>query len=85
MWIRDDSPNQLFGRPTLLAIVSRVDIHQTPEKPAWILLGMITCPLKGAKIIDEAWYSEIGGVQSQLRNLHITGTGLKWDYADVFQ
>jgi len=65
--------------------IIRIDICQSPKKCTWILLGQIPGPLKCVKNIDEAWYSEVGGVLSQLRNLDITGTGLKWDCADGFQ
>jgi hypothetical protein len=60
-------------------------IRCTPTMRPWILLRVIPCPPKGAKNIDEAWHSAVGTVQSQLRHLHITGPGLKWDCADGFQ
>jgi len=63
----------------------RKDIRHTPSKRAWILFGLIPCPPKGAKNIDEAWHSAVGTVLSQLRHLDITGAGLKWDCADGFQ
>jgi hypothetical protein len=63
----------------------RKDIRRTPKKRAWILVGLIPCPPKGAKITDEAWHSAVGTVLSPLRNLDITGPGLKWDCADGFQ
>jgi hypothetical protein len=46
---------------------------------------VIACPTKGAKNIDEAWYSAVGTLLSQLRHLDITGPGLKRDCADEFQ
>ena len=49
------------------------------------LVGLIPCPPKGAKNPDEAWHSAVGTVLSPLRNLDITGPGLKWDCADGFQ
>jgi len=61
------------------------DICCTPKKHNCILVGLIPCPLKGAKSIDEAWHSTVGTVLSQLRHLDITGPGLKWDCADGFQ
>jgi len=61
------------------------DIRRTPKKRAWIHAGLIPCPPKGAKNIDEAWHSAVGTVLSQLRHLHISGPGLKWDCADGFQ
>jgi len=61
------------------------DIHRTPKKRAWILVGLIPCPPKGAKHLDEAWHSAVRTVLSQLRHLDIAGPGLKWDYADGFQ
>jgi len=42
-------------------------------------------PHKGNKNIDKAWLNAIGTAVSQLRYLHITGPGLKWDCADGFQ
>jgi hypothetical protein len=53
------------------------DIRWTPKKCMWILVGLIPCPLKGAKITDKAWHSAVGTVLSPLRNLDITGPGLK--------
>jgi hypothetical protein len=61
------------------------DIRHTPTKRAYFLVGLITCPPKGAKNIDEAWHSAVGTVLYQLRHLDITGPGLKWDCADGFQ
>jgi hypothetical protein len=61
------------------------DICRTPHKHAWILVGLIPCPPKGAKNIDEAWHCVVGTVLFQLRHLDITGPGLKWDCADGFQ
>jgi hypothetical protein len=61
------------------------DIRRTPKKRAWILVGLIPCPPKGAKNTDEAWHSAVGTVLSPLRNLDITGPGLKWNCADGFQ
>jgi hypothetical protein len=61
------------------------DIRRTPKKRAWILVGLIPCPPKGAKNTDEAWHSTVGTVLSPLRNLDITGPGLKWNCADGFQ
>jgi len=61
------------------------DIRCTPETRAWILVGLIPCPPKGAKNTDEAWHSAVGTVLSLLRNLDITGPGLKWDCGDGFQ
>ena len=52
---------------------------------AWILVGLIPCPPKGVKNIDEAWHSAVGTVLSQPRHLDITGPGLKWQCADGFQ
>jgi len=63
----------------------REDIRRTPKKRTWIPFGLIPCPPKGAKNIDEAWHSTVGTVLSQLRHLDITGPGLKWDCADGFQ
>jgi len=61
---------------------NRKYICRTPHKHARILVGLIPCPLKGANNIDEAWHSAVGIVLSPLRNLDITGPGLKWDCAD---
>jgi hypothetical protein len=61
------------------------DTRRTPNKRAWILVGLIPYPPKGAKNIDETWHSVVGTVLSPLRNLDITGPGLKWFCADGFQ
>jgi len=63
----------------------RKDIRCTPNKCPWTLDGLIPCPPKGAREIDEAWHSAVGTVLSQLRHLDITGPGLEWDSADGFQ
>jgi len=42
------------------------DIHCTPANCIWILVGLIPCPSKGAKNVDEAWHSTIGAVLSPL-------------------
>jgi len=56
----------------------RKDMGHKPKKRAWILIGLIPCPPKGAKNIDKAWHSAVGTVLSQLRHLVIAGPGLKW-------
>jgi len=63
----------------------RKGICHTPIKHAGILGGLIPCPPNGAKNTDEAWHSTVGTVLSPLRNLNITGPGLKWNCADGFQ
>jgi len=75
-----------YAWPLYLTIGNiRKDIRHIPNKRAWILVGLIPCPLTGAKNIDQAWHSAVGTVLSQLRHLNITGPGLKWDCADGFQ
>jgi hypothetical protein len=61
------------------------DIHCTPKKHTWILVGLIPYPPKGAKNTYNAWHSTVGTVLSPLRNLDNTGPCLKWDCADGFQ
>jgi len=61
------------------------DISCTPNKSSWIVVGLISCPPKGAKNTDEAWHSAVGTVLSPLWNLDITGPALNWDCADAFQ
>jgi hypothetical protein len=61
------------------------DIRNTPKKCAWILVGLILCPPKGAKNTDEAWHSAVGTVLSPLWNFYITGLGLQWESAEGFQ
>jgi len=63
----------------------RKDIRCTPKMRGWILVGLISCPPKGAKNTDEAWRSAVGTVLSPHRNLDITGPSLKWNCADGFQ
>ena len=55
----------------------QIDIRYTPAKRPWILIGLIPCPPKCAKKIDESWHSTVGTVLCQLRHLDITGPGLK--------
>jgi len=79
------SPNQ-NAWPLYLTIGNiRKGIRHTPNKRAWILVRLISCPPKGAKNTDGAWHSTVGTVLSPLRNPDITGPGLIWDYADGFQ
>jgi len=61
------------------------DIRCTPNKRAWILVGLIRCPPNGAKHTDDAWHPTVGTVVSPLRNLDIAGPRLKWNRADGFQ
>jgi hypothetical protein len=63
----------------------RKDIRRSPNKRSWILVGLIPCPPKSAKNIDEALHSAVGTVLSHHWHLHITGPGLQWDCADRFQ
>jgi len=63
----------------------RKDIRRTPQKLSWILVGLIPGPPKGAKNADEAWHSAVATVLSPLRNLDITGPGLKWNCANEFR
>ena len=63
----------------------RKDIHRTPTNRTWIHVGLIPCPPKGATNTDEAWHSAVATVLSPLRNLVITGPGLKWNCDDGFQ
>ena len=63
----------------------RKDIRCTPRLRTSILVGLIHCPPKCAKIIDEAWPSVVGTLLSQPRHLDIIGPGLKWDCADGIQ
>jgi hypothetical protein len=48
-------------------------ICRTPKKSTSIIAGLIPCPQKGAKIIDEAWHKAVGTVLSELCPLDITG------------
>jgi len=52
----------------------RKDIHRTPKERAWILLGLIPRPPKGAKNTDMVWHSAVGTVLSPLWNPGITGS-----------
>jgi len=61
------------------------DISRKPKKCAWIHIRLIPWPPKGAKNTDEAWHNVVGTVLSPLRNIDITGPGLKCDWADGFQ
>ena len=61
------------------------DIHRRPQMHACILIGLIPCPPKGDKNIEEAWHSPAWTLRSQYRNLDITERDFKLDYADGFQ
>jgi len=61
------------------------NIRSWHEKRTWILVGLICCPPKGVKNTDKAWHSTVETVLSPLRNLDITGPGLKCDCPDGFQ
>jgi len=63
----------------------RNDIRYTPNKRAWILVGLIPCPPKGVNNADKAWHSAVGYALSLHLNVDITGPGLKWDGADGLQ
>jgi len=63
----------------------RRDICRTPKNRAWILIGLMPCPPKGAKNTDKAWHSAVRTVLSPLQNVDITGPGLKWNCADGCQ
>ena len=81
-----DFPGNQNAWPLYLTIGNiRNDIRRTPTKHVSVLVGLIQCPPKGAKNIDEAWHSAVRPLLSQLRHLDITGPGLKWDCADGFQ
>jgi len=83
--LTNDSGDQ-HAWPLYLTIGNiRKDIRRTPTKCALILVGLIPCPPKGANNTDEAWHSAVGTMLSPLRNLDITGPGLKWNCADGFQ
>jgi hypothetical protein len=72
--------------PLYLTIgTNQKDICQTPTEHARIPVGLISCPLNGAKHLDEAWHSAVVTVLSHLRHLHISSPDLKWDWADGFQ
>ena len=64
---------------------SQRDIRWKPKYLAWILFGLMPCPLNGAKMIGEALHNAVGTLPSQLRHLDITGPGLKWHCGDGFQ
>jgi hypothetical protein len=63
----------------------RTETRLTPKHRAWILAGLIPCPPKSAKNIDEASHSAPGTMLSPLNHLDLTGPGFKWDCADEFQ
>jgi len=63
----------------------RKDICCTPKMRSLILVELFPCPPKGAKHTDKVWNSAVGTVLSPLRNLDITGPGLKWNFGGAFQ
>jgi hypothetical protein len=72
------------GSSQLVGNIGNV-ICSTPTMRAWIDVGLIPCAPKGAKNMDEASHFLIGTILSPLRNIDITGPGLKWNCADGFQ
>jgi len=60
-------------------------IRWTLKRCALFHVSLNPCPPNDATKIENAWYSAVGTVLSQLRYLDITGPGLKWDFADAFQ
>jgi len=77
------------GQHSLLLYLTSCNIQKficgTPKKCPTILIGLICHSPKCAKNTDEACHSMVATVLSPLRNLDITGPGLKWNYADGFQ
>jgi len=65
--------------------ITRKDIRRIPKEHTLILVGLIRCPPQGGKNSDERWHSAVGTVLSPLRNLDVTGPGLKWECDDGFQ
>jgi hypothetical protein len=63
----------------------RKNICCTPKLLAWILVGLNPSPPKGAKNTDKVGHSAAGTVLTPLRNLDITGPGLKWYCGDGYQ
>jgi len=63
----------------------RIDIHYSPNMWGWVLLGLISCSLQGAKNTGEVWHSAVVTVLFPLQNLDITRPSLKWTCADGFQ
>jgi hypothetical protein len=63
----------------------RNHIRLTPTQAGRNHVGLSLCPLKGATNGDEPWHSAVGTVLFSLRNLDITGPGLKVNCTDGFQ
>jgi len=59
-----------------------IPIRQTRKKRAWIPVGLIPYPLKGARNIYKAWHFPVGTVLSPLWNPDIPGPDLNWNCAD---
>lgn len=50
----------------------------------WVVIGVIPCFLKGTKTIRKSKPYTVGSMQAQRNNLHMTGPGLEWNWADWF-
>jgi len=63
---------------------SKRDPPDTKIHPS-LPIELIACHLRGGTYLNEAWHTVVGTVLSQLRHHDITGPGLKWNCADVFE
>jgi hypothetical protein len=61
------------------------DVRRAASKRAWILVGFIPVPPKGATDIDSSWHHAIHTILKPLREVDISGTGYEWDCADGFK
>ena len=63
----------------------RKDVRRTASRRAWILIGFIPVPSKGAPDSGAAWHHAVDMVLGALKDVEIRGPGYQWDCADGFR
>ena len=62
----------------------RKDVRRTASRRAWILIGFIPIPPKGAPDSSTAWHHAVDTILGELKDVEIRGPGYQWDCADGF-
>ena len=60
------------------------DVRRTASRRAWILVGFIPVPPKGAPDSSAAWHHAVHTIIGALKEVKIDGPGYQWDCADGF-
>lgn len=63
----------------------RKDVRRTASRRAWILIGFIPVPPKGAADSVAAWHHAVDTIIGALKEVEIDGPGYQWDCADGFR